>query len=691
MKIYISENKRLWRQLAVWGFALLSLFACEQDIYRHNESSDTPSNSFAYSGETIIRLQTVLETMINQKFPDCLADKIKRADVLEALQKAMAAGQLNDLAELAERDTITITTDNITLTPDLRAGTLKVELDIHKLQKFEHTLKDLPRNLSPYYRVYFLLEKKLDHSRPAFDVTEYQVRQAIEEEPGLVGALKAEGYDPDYIKLETEESCLAVFIYRSALMDDDPKYLGLPPEKRRLRIGLCDFYSKADDTFQQRVDESRELLGSDVFVEKLSRRSIFGHFSAGSQPRKVLALRYPDHKPVSLYTGPAIALSFLKYNGSQVCAVDDDGRVIKNPIYMFRLWQSEANGMFRDGLYLHPEPEVQGELRFIMNDEDDFIVEFGSTSKKLPDYPTLPAFKKYFDKCRRYRLKKQNDGSIFFESLEGGRDVVGYYFSPQRQVTKVCLMGKKFILDNVKYDGNPDYPNYRFLIFRKETGRPAWEFQYHFHKDFQPPIVMAQIPYRPPAETHERREMVYQDMHWDFDPDTGRIHAWAHNLDDKYREAYYYKDGTPEDYKYGTLAELYGTITRPVKFKKYRGDTIRGGIYSSAQWPDDRYGWDDRYDWDDWIKNKKQFSLDGRISWSYTEQGELTLKSRYWLNDQQAKNWQGYGAFWFMDVDQNLEKGLDEGFPSAANMHFVRQVSLRPFEGQWADLWPGHE
>ena len=312
------------------------------------------------------------------------------------------------------------------------------------------------------------------------------------------------------------------------------------------------------------------------------------------------------------------------------------------------------------------------------DDEGNCIVQFGEKGSGN-GWPTLPAFKKYFDKGRRYRLKKQNDGSIFFESLEGGRDVVGYYFSPQRQVTKEYLMGKKFILDNVKYDGNPDYPNYRFLIFRKKTGRPAWEFQYHFHKDFQLPSGL-EHPYSPFGETHERREMVYQDMHWDFDPDTGRIHAWAHNLDDKYREAYYYKDGTTEEW-----------CRQLTKFKKYRGDTIRGGIYSSAEWPDDIYGWDDRYDWDDWIKNKKQFSLDGRISWSYTEQGKLTLKSRYWLNDQQAKNWQGYGAFWFMDVDQNLEKGLDEGFPSAANMHFVRQVSLRPFEGQWADLWPGHE
>ncbi len=676
MKIYISENKRLWRQLAVWGFALLSLFACEQDIYRHNESSDTPSNSFAYSGETIIRLQTVLETMINQKFPDCLADKIKRADVLEALQKAMAAGQLNDLAELAERDTITITTDNITLTPDLRAGTLKVELDIHKLQKFEHTLKDLPRNLSPYYRVYFLLEKKLDHSRPAFDVTEYQVRQAIEEEPGLVGALKAEGYDPDYIKLETEESCLVVFIYRSALMDDDPKYLRLPPEKRRLRIGLCDFYSKADDTFQQRVDESRELLGSDVFVEKLSRRSIFGHFSAGSQPRKVLALRYPDHKPVSLYTGPAIALSFLKYYGAEECAVDDDGRDIRDPIYIFRLWQSEANAMFRDGLYLHPKPEVEGELKFRMNDEDDFIVEFGN--KYFGDYPTLPAFKKYFDKCRRYRLKKQNDGSIFFESLEGGRDVVGYYFSPQRQVTKECLMGKKFILDNVKYDGNRDYPNYRFLIFRKETGRPAWEFQYHFqckHKKYTSKGDLRATQ----TDTYERRECLYQDMEWELNPETGYIHAWVDNLDKIYLDYRYFHTGTVRRDKVESKIPM---IVLCDSGKTYRRPYDTTESYWSAR--------NVYYEWIGFDKSRIRFSLEGRISWSYTEQGQFTLKSRRWLNDQQPESWQGYGAFWFMDVDQNLE-GLGESLPSAANMHFVRQVSLRPFEGQWADLWPGHE
>ena len=221
----------------------LCLFACEQNNYRTNESTD-PRNedTFVLAQKKYLAIQDVLEAMINEKFSDRLANEIKRADVLEALQEAMESGELDDLPGLG----INITIEHITLTPDMDADTLKVEIQYPGIKKFEHTLKDFPRYLSPYYRVHSLLKEKLDFDEPGWNVNATKVKDIIYREPRLEAQLRLNGYDPQYTDVETNEATVTVKIYKSELKDED---FSLAPEERCLWVRVAGFATQANDTF----------------------------------------------------------------------------------------------------------------------------------------------------------------------------------------------------------------------------------------------------------------------------------------------------------------------------------------------------------------------------------------------------------------------------------------------------------
>ena len=633
-----SPTKRgLW--LVILCVSFCSLFSCEQDNYRRDSNGDPDRNRGVsiLSGDVTLKIHQALDVMINEKFPSCLADQIAAADVAAAL------GALDDLTNF------NLTADNISLRPDMVAGALQVALQLPGHAPVVVNLKDLPRNTTLHYEIYDLLKAELDFSRPGWDVTVEQVRELIESRPELVARLKAVyaapdwkqcSYDPQYIELETSESCVSVYVYRSALKDDDVRD---PYDERRVGTTICGFQTRDEATFEQRARESAELLGP-AFVDKLGYRTIFGDFIPGSMPRKVLALGPVGSSPEAVNRGPAIALAFGSGVGRSSGRYDDLGHHLKDPTRVITLWQSQANGMFRNGLYYQPaiyrgefDPVILGCSRFKMDDQGHLIVQIGFKDSKI-DWPTLPAFGRYFNRGELYRLEK-TAGGVAFRALEGGKDVVGWFVSPRRQLTQAHLLGQHLILDNLSYHAGRQYPNYRFLQFpRDSNGKLRWEFQYHntFYKG-KVKVFSKQ------TDTHERRELLWQDMEWQFNPETGWLHAWVKNLEDLHRDYFYYDEGT-------------------VKSEQVASDRVK--------WQD--YGW---------IKDKKQFSLDGYVGWSYTEQNQLVLKPRR----GEPESWQSYGAFWFIKVHDNLEKLERGNFPPASKMYFRREVSLRPFESKWWD------
>ena len=328
-----------------------------------------------------------------------------------------------------------------------------------------------------------------------------------------------------------------------------------------------------------------------------------------------------QHKVLSLgkkavSEGTVYALTFGDIQAAQA---DGAGRIV----LPCALWKSQANGMFNT-VVSHTK-DLQKHFAIALNSDSQLVLG-------VKEIDGIEGLKNFFTE-KTYRVGKDS-GGVTFKSPQS--ELRAFTVPRRRRVNKEDLLGKKFHLEELAYFTDRNYPNYRELLFMRETGRPRWEFQYHntfytHHKDWG----VRQ------TDTHERRELLYQDMRWDFKPETGWIHAWVDNLEDVHRDYLYYGSGT-----------------------------VHAGRGDSA---------DDKVKWQDypWIKNTKQFSMDAYVKWSDTIQDKLVLKPRLKPRD----GWPDYGAFWFMDVDQRLEKLGPGEFPSASKMHFRRQVTLRQSNG----------
>ena len=322
----------------------------------------------------------------------------------------------------------------------------------------------------------------------------------------------------------------------------------------------------------------------------------------------------------------------LIFSDIQTEQADEAGNIV----LPYKLLKSQANGMFTeddqeqiyDNFSLALDSADSADSAPSTKPENQLLV---LSVKKIAAGPINSIFT-----GGNYRVGK-TAGGVIFRSCGRAKDVLAFRVPRQQLVSKQYLMGKKFLLEELNYSIGDNYPNYRFLLFPRSTGRPRWEFQYHnhFYIEYKDGWFVKQ------TDTHERKEMLWQDMEWEFNPETGKIHAWVDKTDNKINIDWLY-------YQHGTVCagkDSSCRYTRDSKATKKKGDY--------REYP--------------WIKDRTQFSLQARISWSYTEQGKLILRAQ-----SKPADWESKGAFWFIESFEDLSKL--EGSPHS-ELH--RQVTLR--------------